>query len=64
VPLDELDFRKRAHVPLSGWPFDRSTLQPFYERAQDLVEAGALIIAPRRRCQEVSWSRVPAMPKC
>jgi choline dehydrogenase-like flavoprotein len=39
VPLDELDFRKRAHVPLSGWPFDRSALQPFYEYAQDLVEA-------------------------
>jgi choline dehydrogenase-like flavoprotein len=41
VPLDELDFHKRTHVPLSGWPFDRSTLRPFYERAQDLVEAGA-----------------------
>jgi choline dehydrogenase-like flavoprotein len=40
VPLDEQDFRKRPHVPLSGWPFDRSTLQPFYEHAQSLVEAG------------------------
>jgi choline dehydrogenase-like flavoprotein len=28
VPLDERDFRKRPHVPLSGWPFDRSALQP------------------------------------
>ena len=25
---------------MSGWPFDRSALQPFYERAQYLVEAG------------------------
>src|SRR5262249_30988824 len=41
VPLDELDLRKRAHVPLSGWPFERSALQPYYERAQDLVEAGS-----------------------
>src|SRR3984893_6047949 len=41
VPLDEQDFRKRPHVPVSGWPFDRSTLQAFYERAQSLVEAGA-----------------------
>jgi choline dehydrogenase-like flavoprotein len=40
VPLDEQDFRKRPHVPLSGWPFDRSALQPFYERAQTLLEAG------------------------
>src|ERR1700732_3993917 len=34
VPLDDHDFRKRLHVPLSGWPFDRSALLPFYERAQ------------------------------
>jgi hypothetical protein len=40
VPLDEQDFRKRPHVPLSGWPFDRCALQPFYERAQCLLEAG------------------------
>jgi choline dehydrogenase-like flavoprotein len=40
VPLDELDFRKRRHVPLSGWPFDRSALHQFYERAQILLEAG------------------------
>src|SRR5215813_7112373 len=40
VPLDEQDFRKRDHVPLSGWPFERSMLQPFYERAQTLLEAG------------------------
>jgi choline dehydrogenase-like flavoprotein len=40
VPLDEQDFWKRPHVPLSGWPFDRSALHPFYERAQSLVEAG------------------------
>src|ERR1700730_17644604 len=40
VPLDEQDFWKRPHVPLSGWPFDRSALQPFYERAQTLLETG------------------------
>jgi choline dehydrogenase-like flavoprotein len=31
---------KRRHVPLSGWPFERSALQPFYERAQSLLEIG------------------------
>ena len=40
VPLDEHDFRKRPHVPLSGWPFELSVLQPFYRRAQSLLEAG------------------------
>jgi choline dehydrogenase-like flavoprotein len=40
VPLDAQDFRKRPHVPLSGWPFDRSVLQPFYESAQTLLEVG------------------------
>ena len=40
VPLDEHDFQKRPHIPLSGWPFNRSALQPFYERAQTLLEAG------------------------
>src|SRR5258707_5428491 len=40
VPLDEQDFLKRPHVPLSGWPFDRSALHPFYESAQTLLEAG------------------------
>lgn len=40
VPLQDQDLRKRPYVPLSGWPFDRSTLQPFYERAQSLLEVG------------------------
>ncbi len=38
VPLDEQDFRKRRNVPLSGWPFDRSAPEPFYE--QSLLEVG------------------------
>src|SRR5260370_5540280 len=46
VPLDEQDFWKRPHVPLSGWPFDRSALQPFYERAQTLLEAGGVYYFP------------------
>jgi choline dehydrogenase-like flavoprotein len=40
VPLEDQDFRKRPHVPLSGWPFDLSALQPFYVRAQSLLEVG------------------------
>jgi choline dehydrogenase-like flavoprotein len=32
-PLDEIDFLKRASLPHSGWPFRRSELVPYYERA-------------------------------
>src|SRR6476620_8141741 len=29
-PLDPIDFEERDWVPYSGWPFDRSHLDPFY----------------------------------
>lgn len=38
VPLDPADFSKRDWVPDSGWPFSRSDLQPFYDRASDLFD--------------------------
>lgn len=40
VPLDRIDFEKRAWVPYSGWPFDKTHLDPFYERALRLGGAG------------------------
>lgn len=33
-PLDPIDFQKRSWVPDSGWPFDRSELDPWYPRAE------------------------------
>lgn len=39
-PFDPIDFEERAWVPRSGWPFDREELEPFYARAQELVELG------------------------
>lgn len=30
APLDPIDFEKRSWVPNSGWPFDRSELDPYY----------------------------------
>ena len=33
-PLDPIDFEKRDWVPYSGWPFRKSDLNPFYDRAQ------------------------------
>jgi choline dehydrogenase-like flavoprotein len=40
VPLDAIDFEKRDGVPYSGWPFSKSHLDPFYERAQAVCQAG------------------------
>ena len=39
-PLDEIDFESRASVPQSGWPFARKEIEPYFARAQELVEAG------------------------
>lgn len=36
MPLDKIDFEKRDWLPYSGWPFEKSHLDPFYERAQHL----------------------------
>jgi choline dehydrogenase-like flavoprotein len=39
-PMDAIDFEARDWIPHSGWPFSRKALEPYYPRAQDLVEAG------------------------
>ena len=40
MPFDAIDFEQRDFVPHSGWPIDRSTLLPFYPKANRLCEAG------------------------
>jgi len=40
VPLDEIDFEQRDWVPMSGWPFSRSALAPFYRRAHRVCGIG------------------------
>ncbi|HEY2068475.1 MAG TPA: GMC family oxidoreductase [Rhizomicrobium sp.] len=42
-PLDKLDFVQRDWLPHSGWPFGLETLEPYFPRAQQLVEAGPFI---------------------
>jgi choline dehydrogenase-like flavoprotein len=37
-PFDPIDFEERDWVPYSGWPFDKSHLDPFYERAQRICK--------------------------
>ncbi len=33
-PLDPIDFEKREEIPYSGWPFGKTALDPFYNRAE------------------------------
>lgn len=40
VPLDAIDFEKRDWLPHSGWCFDKAHLDPFYQRAQAVCQAG------------------------
>lgn len=39
-PLEEIDFEIRDDVPYSGWPFDKSYLDPFYRRAHEVCRIG------------------------
>jgi choline dehydrogenase-like flavoprotein len=40
APLAPIDFEEREDVPWSGWPFRRAELDPWYERAHHLCDAG------------------------
>jgi hypothetical protein len=37
-PLDDIDFEERDWLPYSGWPFSKSALDPYYERAQSICK--------------------------
>ena len=39
-PFDPIDFKVREWVPHSGWPFERAHLDPYYARAQRVLELG------------------------
>ena len=42
-PLDEIDFDRRDWLVHSGWPFPRAAIEPYFQRAQALCEAGPWI---------------------
>ena len=48
-PLEAIDFETRSWLPHSGWPFPRQTLEPYFARAQALVEAGPFIYDEPKR---------------
>jgi choline dehydrogenase-like flavoprotein len=39
-PFETLDFEKKDWVPHSGWPIKRADLDPFYARAQPVLDLG------------------------
>ena len=42
-PMDEIDFEARDWMAHSGWPITRTALEPYFQRAQALCEAGPWI---------------------
>ena len=40
LPMDEIDFDRRPLNGMSGWPFDRDHLVPFYVRAHEYLNLG------------------------
>jgi choline dehydrogenase-like flavoprotein len=46
-PLDAADFEARRHIPDSGWPISKTDLDPFYERAHEIVEIGPAVYDER-----------------
>jgi choline dehydrogenase-like flavoprotein len=47
-PLDALDFEVRPGIRYSGWPFDRTILDPYYIHAQALCGLGPFDYDPAR----------------
>lgn len=37
IPLNDIDFQPRSWVQNSGWPFGKDTLDPFYARANEVL---------------------------
>jgi len=37
---DDIDFEKRDWVPRSGWPITKEDLEPYYPKAQQILELG------------------------
>lgn len=46
-PLDQRDFERRPWIAGSGWPIDRSAVEPYLERAHDILDLGGVDYDPR-----------------
>jgi choline dehydrogenase-like flavoprotein len=62
VPMDRLDFEHRAGINYSGWPFDRTHLMPFYERAAAISDLGAFADSPDNSDDVDLAAQLPVRP--
>jgi choline dehydrogenase-like flavoprotein len=44
-PLDPIDFKERSWIPYSGWPIERTELDPYYERVHAICDLGPAVSA-------------------
>jgi choline dehydrogenase-like flavoprotein len=58
-PLDPIDFEVRPGIRFSGWPFDRTHLDPYYAQAQTLCQLGPYSYDPGRWADQ---ERTPPLP--
>ena len=56
MPLDAIDFEPRPWVPYSGWPFPKTTLDPYYARVQRQLELGPFVY------DEAAWGLLGVEP--
>jgi choline dehydrogenase-like flavoprotein len=74
-PMDSGIFEARSWLPHSGWPFARSDLEPYYEKARllcgvaqrlpgraDIRDAGGASVAWSEPLETVIWQVSPAKP--
>src|SRR5216683_2943396 len=47
LPLDEIDFAKRPWISHSGWPIDLAELEPYYRRAEAVLNLSPLDYSAR-----------------
>jgi choline dehydrogenase-like flavoprotein len=52
-PLGREEFTRRDWVAGSGWPIDYDTLEPYYARAQETLEVGALDYDPKHLSERI-----------
>jgi choline dehydrogenase-like flavoprotein len=64
APYDPIDFEQRDWVPHSGWPIRRADLDPFYARAQQLLDLGPYEYgADYWGSQDAGRTRLPLAPE-
>jgi choline dehydrogenase-like flavoprotein len=61
-PLDTVDFEVRPGIRYSGWPFDRSYLDPYYVHAQVLCGLGPFDYDPGRWSDPAGTPPLPLAP--